>query len=386
VAAAAAFAVALSIIGGHDIRRAIDIGMWVDRTLGFALPIAAFAMGVRAKPQTLLRTTAFVTGGAWVAALAARAPYVAAMDSFAIAVGVSLARVVAVAGLALLPVVAVSRRVVPRWPLLSTIALAAGDATQKTEIATYHVVRPQFDPSPMTMAIFVLLAYAFLVAARELRHESIDEYAERFSPMPSKLFATEAARGAFLGPVRLATDAVLAFAVTMLVATTTTVAYSRTFRLDAPPAGAESAALVVVLTAALLWIKRSYDGISLAPVVAGVIAVIATVFSALFVNAAALSMALLPLGVAVFGLAIVAPRTRDAEARTMRRWGTFVAATGVALASAGFFAIYSLGQGEPFLARVAKLASVVFGILAANASARLELHSRIELAAEEQRP
>ena len=61
---------------------------------------------------------------------------------------------------------------------------------------------------------------------------------------------------------------------------------------------------------------------------------------------------------------------------------------GVMFASAGFFSLYSMscGQGEPGLAQLAKLGAVVFGIMAANASAKIELHARIELAAEDREP
>jgi hypothetical protein len=131
---------------------------------------------------------------------------------------------------------------------------------------------------------------------------------------------------------------------------------------------------------------RSANAISLAPIIGAIAATAAAIFSTMYANGAAMSVALIPLGVAVLALGVVAPRTRDADARTMRRGVTFVSASGVMLGSAGFFAIYSFGQGEPALARIAKLGAVVFGLLAASASARLEGHARIELAAEHRAP
>jgi hypothetical protein len=384
VLAAAASAVALYIFGGGDPRRAIAIGVWVDRTVGLIVPIVLLALGICAAPRTPLRVAAVGTSAAWLAAFGARFPPL--VDSYAITASISLVRVVAVAGLSLLPFLAAHRRVVPRWTLFSIIGLAAGDGARKIDLARYGVVPAHFDPSPTTMAICALLAYTFLVAARELGGESIDERAERFAPIATALFPTEVERNAFLGPVRLATDAVLAFAIATLVATTTTVAYSRSLRLDAPPAGPEASALLVIVTAALIWLKRSANAISLAPIIGAIAATAAAIFSTMYANGAAMSVALIPLGVAVLALGVVAPRTRDADARTMRRWVTFVSASGVMLGSAGFFAIYSFGQGEPALARIAKLGAVVFGLLAASASARLEGHARIELAAEHRAP
>src|SRR5688572_6279560 len=343
VVAGIAAAASVSIIGGNDIRCAVGIGVWVDRTLAVIVPLVVLAMGIRAGRHTAFRTAAFATAAAWVAALAVRFPPL--VDTYAIAVTAALVRVVAISGLALLPFIAARRRVVVRWPLFSIIALAAGDAARKLDLARYEVLPAQFDPSPSTMTLCALLAYAFFVAARELGGESIDERAERFVPLATTLFPTDVERTAFLGPVRLATDAVLAFVIATLVATTTTVAYSRSLRLDAPPAGPEASALLIVFTAALVWLKRSSNGISLAPIVGAVFATLASVFSTMFHNGAAMSVALLPLGVAILGLGVVAPRTRNASGRTMRRWVTFVSAAGVFLASAGFFAIYSFPQG-----------------------------------------
>lgn len=385
-AAGAASAVALAVIGGSELRSSVGIGAWVDRGVAVVVPLVVLAMAVRAAPHTRLRRAAFATAGVWLAAFVGRVAHVVDQDSYALSVSVSVVRVFAVAGLALLPVVAGSRRVVPRWPALAAIALSAGDAWQKIGMGRDRVLPAQFDPSSTTMALCALLAYAFLVAGRELGGESIDERADRFGPIPTTLFATNAARATFLGPVRLATDALLAFAIVTLVATTTTVAYSRSFRLDAPAAGAEASALVVLFTASLSWLKRSSNEASFAPIAAAIVATIAAIFSTMLVSGAALSVALLPLGIAVIGLGVVTPRTRDADARTMRRWVTFVSAMGVMLASAGFFAIYSYGDGEPFLARFAKLGAVVFGVMAANATRRLELHARIELAAEDREP
>lgn len=377
--AAGASVACLSLIGGNDVQLSVAIGVWIDRTLAVVVPIVVLAMGVRAAARTPLRTAAFVTGGAWVLALIARFPPV--VDSYGITATIALIRVVAVAGLALLPFLAAPRRVVPRWPLFSIIALAAGDAARKIDLGRYGMVPTHFDPSASTLALCTLLAFVFLVSARELSDESIDERADRFGPITSTLFGSAHDRATFLGPVRLATDALVAFSVATLVATTTTVAYSRSFRLDAPPAGAHAAALVVLFLVATVWLKRASRNASYAPVVSAIIATLAATFSAMFTNGFAFSVALLPLGLAVIGLGVVAPRTKDASARTMRRWVTFVSATGVMLASAGFFSIYSYGQGEPFLARLTKLAALVFGVMAAGASARLEGHARIELAA-----
>lgn len=382
VAGAAASAVALTIIGGNDLDDAVRIGFWVDHAVTILLPLAVLAIAVRAAPRSRLRTIAFVTGGTWLFALAGRLPAALAIDTYAVSACVSVVRTVAVALLALLPVLAAERRVVPRWPLFATIALAAGDGARKIGMARYGVLPAQFDPSPSTMVLCALLAYAFFTSARELADESIDERADRFAPISTTLFPAAADRAAFLGPIRLATDAVLAFAIATSVATTTTVAYSRSFRLDAPAAGPETSALIIVATGALIWFKRSWNGVSFAPIIAAVVASMAASFSTMFANGAALSLALLPFALAVVGLGVVAPRTRDTDARTMRRWVTFISATGVMLGSAGFFSIYSFGSGEPFLARVSKLGAVVFGVLAANAAARLEGHARVELAVE----
>jgi hypothetical protein len=383
--AATASAVSLAIIGGNDVRSAVTIGALTDIGLATVVPLLVFVIGARAAPGTPLRKVAFATCGIWLALLSVRLPALA--DSYASAVVAAVLRIAGVAGLALLPFIAGPRRVFPRWPLFAIIALGAGDSVRKLDMARYHLLPAQFDPSPSTMALCILVAYALFTAARAIADESLDEQAERYSPpSDATLFASANARNAFLGPVRLATDVLLAFAVVTLVATTTTVAYSRSLRLDAPPAGAEASALVVLFTAAIVWLKRRSNDVSYAPVVGAMMASVAAIFSTMFANGAALSVALLPFGVAVIGLGVVAPRTRDATARTMRRWVTFVSATGVMLGSAGFFAIYSFSHGEPFLARIAKLAAVVFGVMAASAVSRIELHARIELAAEDREP
>jgi hypothetical protein len=387
VAAAVASVIAVSLVDASGVRDAVAIGVWVDRVLAVGVPILAIAMGARAKRGSLLRMLAFATAGVWVATMIARLQQPAAVDIRAMAVGFALLRIVSIAGVALLPMVAARRHVLPRWPLLASIGLSAGNASQMLALGSYPVMLAQFEPSLATIVLCALLGYAFLSAARELRGETIDDRAERFPPDATALFEDARGRAAFLGPVRLATDAALAFAIVTFIATTSTVAYSGSLRLDGASAGPEASAFVVLVTGALLWHHRK--GVSAAPVVAALVATVAAVVSTVTASAAAFSVALLPLGLAIFGVGIVAPKTRDAATPTMRRWVKLVSATGVMLASAGFFSIYSssvaCNTGEPALARIAKLGAVVFGIMAANASMRIEQHARIELAAEQQR-
>jgi hypothetical protein len=303
-------------------------------------------------------------------------------DSTVLASIFAVVRVLAIAGLALIPSASAPRRVLPRWPVFAAIALAAGDVSAKLVLVHYPVLVSELDPSLTTIALCALMAWLFYGTARELTGESIDDRADRLAPNAARLFPDPLARAAFLGPIRLATDAALAFAVAI------TAGHGSAFRLDAFNTGVEGAALIVLVTAALFWHQRSSRSVSAAPLAAGIIAALASVASASFSIATAFSIALLPFGLAVLGIGVVAPRTTDPETRTMRRWVKLVSAMGVMFASAGFFAVYSAscGLSEPFLAKAAKIGAVVFGIMAANASARIEQHARIELAAEDRRP
>lgn len=381
VAVAVASALAMMLVDARDVRLSVSISIWADRVFAIVVPVLAVAIGARATKDARLRTWAFATAAAWLITDVARLPQVGFVESNVLAGSVAVARVLATAGLALLPSVAARRQVLPRWPVFAVIALAAGDASDHLALGSFPALLAQIDPSLTSILLFALLAWTFFGAARALSGETIDDRVERRSEDAGALFPDGRARAAFLGPVRLATDAALAFAVAG-------VGHSRSFRLDEHTAGVAQSALVVIVMGALVWHHRSWKRISAAPVVAALIATIAAVASTATGSTMASSVALLPFGLAILGLGVVAPRTSNPDTRTMRRWVKLVSAMGVMFASAGFFALYSrsCGQGEPFLAHIGKLGAVVFGIMAANASAKIELHARVELAAEDREP
>jgi hypothetical protein len=252
-------------------------------------------------------------------------------------------------------------------------------------VSYVRYVQPVFAPSWTMIALLAVIAYAYLTAARELRDESLDARAARFPSAPGMLFPTTEERAAFIGPVRFTNDAIIALAVLTATESTSSFAYSRSFRLDAPPSSVGVAALTVVILASLVWLKRVSTEGSYAPIAGALTAAAAAIYSACFRSGPAGSVALLLASTAVIGLVVVAPRTAKTT-RTMKRWVTFISASGVLLGSAGFFALTSTSEGEPGLARAAKIVAVVFGIVAANAAAKLELHARVELVAENREP
>lgn len=380
VAIAAALAMGL-VNTSHDVRSSISVSIWIDRAFAVAIPLLVLAIGARAAKGARVRSFAFATSGLWLVTLLARIPQIGERESNVVALAIAIAHVLAIGGVALLPSLAASRHVVPRWPVFAAIALAVGDAADQLALGRHPVLLTQVRPSLTTLVLFALMAWTFYGAARELAGETIDDAAARLGENAPSLFPDPRARAGFLGPVRLATEAALAFAIV-------TVAHGRAFRLDAPTVSVESAALVVLSTAALLWQRRSARGGSAAPLVASVAACVAMIASVWSQSVIAFDIGLLPFGLAILGLGVVAPRTTDPDTRTMRRWVKLVSATGVMFASAGFFALYSAscGQGEPGLAQLAKLGAVVFGAMAANASLKIERHSRIELAAADREP
>jgi hypothetical protein len=375
-----ALLLAMATFDAGNARDATFVSVWTDQVFAIVVPLLVLAIGARATAGSRLRTLAFATAGTWLVLLVARFSSFGLAESTVRAGGVGVLRVLAVAGLALVPAIAAPRRVLPRWPLFAAIALTAGDAADKLALARYPALLAQLDPSLTNIVLCALLAWTFFGGARALAGESIDDRAERLAPDARALFPDGRARAAFLGPVRLATDAALAFAVVA-------VGHARTFRVATATEGLECAALVVLVTGALLWCRRLSKDVSAAPIVAAFLATMTAVASTWTGDGRGFSIALLPFGLAILGVGVVAPRTTDPEARTMRRWVKLVSATGVMLSAAGFFELYSgwCGEREPFIAGIAKLGAVVFGIMAANASARIELHARIELAAEQQR-
>jgi len=385
---------------------AFTIGAALPRVMSFAIPVGMALVGIRTLRDTRVRSIALGTAALWIAALlveiffyrfqhssrSCEGDFIHESFGFSLPaiVVIVICRALGFAGLASIPFFAAPRRVFGRWAFLAAGAIAIANTYQAAVYAHDRVLWTWLEPSISSLVMFGLLAYGFHDLARVLREESVDERADRLPLAFPRLFATPEQRAAFIGPVRLATDLVAALAVVTFATTAGPLAYGFSLRGSVLPTGVDACVLFASLGIALIWLRRAIRG-SLAPAFAAIAAAAVAIFSASSGSGAVGSAALFIVPAGIIGLVVVAPRAEEGAVRTMRRWVTTISAAGVLLGSAGFFALtatstLSASWGEPALSRLAKVLAVGFAIAAANASNRLTLHARIELAAEQREP